>query len=162
MMNMGEIGEYGIRADERQQLEDHRAGYQAFRIMTGVGIIAMVVAVLVLRQEAVAAGIAIVVMTGLGVYEYQLQKTGWEEYVQEQVASNKNVRRRALRSIIIRGAIVSTFWVLYGILVDDRIVGKSLLYGIVQGIVITIAYWWYEVHVAVRKNRRRHREEAQA
>lgn len=154
MMNMSEIAEFGIRADERQQLENYKAGYQAFRIMTGLGIVAMAVAVLALREEAIAAGIAVVVLTGLAVYEHQSQKSGWEDYVQEQVAGNMQVRRRVWRSIVIRAAILSGFGVLYNLIVDEKPLGSALMYGVIQGVAISVVYWWYEIHIAVQKKKK--------
>ena len=137
--------EYGIIADERQQLDHLRAASKAFRVMVWIGVIGYPVVLIVTRDESIALVLAAIAVIGMIVHERYLEKTGWEEYVAGQIASNPSVRRRALRSIPLRALYGATVAFIDDYFVQGHSALRAGMKGLAFAVVLGFVFWFLGV-----------------
>ncbi len=144
------LSAYGVEADERQQLDHYRAASRAFRIMLGAAFIAYVATWFIenMVAELIAGGIFLI---GLNAYGFLIERSGWEDFVQEQIATREDVRRRAWRSALLGSLISMTLLFLYDSISNDSSPMQAFLHALSMGIVLTVTRWWLEIRAAKRR-----------
>ncbi len=150
---MGEHYEYGIAADERQQLDQYKAAYKAFAIMVYM-VMALGAFFIIVREDLHALVCGVVGVSGLAVRERYLEKVGWIDYIKERIASDPQVRRRAWRSILIRGVVLTVLWFLGHYTPGKSSVVRELLVALAFATLLSATCWWYEIRAAMKTHGR--------